>query len=109
MLRPAPALLMFVAAPRRARLACVDRALRQFCARHAARLRSSTGLQPPFENPDAYINGASRWLAWHAPVMHDVYLDFSVRTSSPGVRTRCVPCAVPVNPLRSVIAHFHML
>jgi len=69
--------------PRRARLACVNRALRRFYAAHATRTRQSTKLVVPFERWEAYVRGAGRWLAWHAVTLQAVRLSFEVRVCCP--------------------------
>jgi len=63
----------------RARLASVNRAFKQFCDGHAARLRQHTELLVPFESWDAYSRGAVRWVAWHAVALRAVHLRFEVR------------------------------
>ncbi len=78
---------------RRARLACVNRAFRWFCARHAARLRQHTEVSVPFRGWERYVRGASRWLAWHAMTLRTVRVRFEVCPSFPACATlRCVVC-----------------
>ena len=60
---------------RRARLACVDRALRRFCARHAAREREQTTVVVPFEAWTAYMSGVSRWLGLKRRSLRTVHVD----------------------------------
>ncbi len=64
---------------RRARLACVSRAFRQFCDGHANRKRQHTGLVVPFETWDAYSRGAAQWTAWHANTLCAVRVQILVR------------------------------
>ncbi len=63
---------------RRARLACVNRACRRFCAHHATRMRRHTEVVVPVEGWDAYVFGASRWLAWHAIALRTARVRFEV-------------------------------
>ena len=64
---------------RRARLACVDRAFRQFCAEHATTsLRRHTELAVPFHAWQGYVGGAERCLAQHAAALETVHVHFKV-------------------------------
>jgi len=68
---------------RRARLACVSRAFRRFCAQHSTtRLRQHTVVAVPLRGWEPYVRGVSRWLAWHARTLRTVHVDFEVRLSS---------------------------
>ncbi len=72
---------------RRARLACTSRAFRQFCEGHAARKRQRTELVLQCEGWAPYVQGISRWLAWHANTLHAVHVRILVRPCLPGQLT----------------------
>ena len=63
---------------RRASLACVDRAFRQFCASHQERTRQQSALIVPFEGWETYLRGAGGQLAWHSITLRDVHVRFEV-------------------------------
>jgi len=64
---------------RRARLACVDRAFREFCARHATCMRQHTELVVPFGSLQEYMDGVGPWLDGHAGTLQSVRVHFPVR------------------------------
>ena len=82
---------------RRARLECVNRPFRRFCAHHATRMRQHTEVVVPVEGWDAYVLGASRWLAWHAVALRTAYVRFEVR--------RRLPKSVQHAPMRFCTVH----
>jgi len=99
---------------RRARLACVSRAFRQFCEGHATRKRQRTELIVPFEGWAPYVNGISRWLAWHANALRAVHVQILVRHSLLGRRMvaaspPCIrtprPCSVPIRSAPLKVQH----
>ncbi len=82
-----------VALLRRARLACVDRAFRRFCAQHATHMRQHTEVIEPVQSWDLYVVGVSRWLAWHAIALETVHVRFEVRRSLLQLRAAWLPRA----------------
>jgi len=68
---------------RRARLATVSRAFRRFCDAHANCMRQHTQLVVPCSGWQVYVEGISRWLAWHANTLQAVQLRIVVRRGLP--------------------------
>ena len=57
-------------------------------------MRQHTSVVVPFRRCEAYVEGVSRWLAWHAAALRTVHIRIEVRSSMLGRRSMqlCALC-----------------